>query len=49
MNEVVVPELVRRVLDQLDERDEQAPRMRTIHDETFEENARDLFLEGNFN
>ena len=43
--EIVIPELVDRILDQLDERDQQTPRMRTIDDQALEQNARDLFLQ----
>lgn len=45
MHEVVRPELVNRVLDQLDERDEKAPRMRAVHNQPLQKHPRDLFLD----
>ena len=38
------PEVVSRILDELDEGDQQTPRMRPVHDQSFEEHARDLLL-----
>lgn len=44
MHEVVRPELVNRVLDQLDERDEKAPRVRAVHNQPLQKHPRDLLL-----
>lgn len=46
VHKLVVPELVDGVLDQLDEGDQQAPRMRSIDDESLHQHTRDLLLEG---
>ena len=45
-NKVVIPKLELGIFDQLDECDEQTPRMRTVDDEALQENARDLLLNG---
>ena len=37
MHKVVVPELERRVLDELDERDEQSPRVGPVHDQPLQQ------------
>ena len=37
VDELVAPEVERGVLDELDERDEKAPRVRAIYDQTLEE------------
>lgn len=44
MYKFVRPELVRRVLDQLDKGDEEAPRMRSVDDQSFEKDPGDLLL-----
>lgn len=44
VHEIVLPELVHRILDQLDERDQQAPRMRPVDDQALQQDARDLLL-----
>lgn len=44
MHEVVRPELVNRVLDQLDERDEKTPRVRAVHNQPLQKHPRDLLL-----
>lgn len=36
MNEVMRPELIDGVLDEFNERDEQAPRVRTVNDQPFQ-------------
>lgn len=41
----MLPKLVRRVLNKFDERDEQSPRMRSIYDQSFQQNSRDLLLD----
>jgi len=41
----MTPEFVPRILDELDERNQQAPRVRAVDDETFEEHASDLLLD----
>ena len=41
-DELVLPELEGGVLDELDEGDEEAPRVRTVHDQTLQEDPRDL-------
>lgn len=46
MDKLVIPELVYRVLDEVDERDQKAPRVRTVHDEALEEDPCYLFLNG---
>ncbi len=43
--ELVLPEIVDGVLDELDERDQQTPGMRTQGHQTLEQNAGDLLLE----
>jgi hypothetical protein len=45
-DKLVLPELEARVLDELDEGDEQAPGMRPVHNEALEEDAGDLLLNG---
>jgi hypothetical protein len=45
VDEVVFPEFVGWILDQLDEGDQQSPWMWTVHNQTFEQYARDLLLE----
>ena len=42
LRELVVPELIHGVLDELDEGDEEAPRVRPVHDQTLQEHPRDL-------
>lgn len=37
VHELVVPELEHGILDELDERDEQAPRVRPVHDQPLEQ------------
>lgn len=44
MNKVVIPELVRGIFDELDECDEQTPWMRSIHNQTLEQDTRNLLL-----
>ena len=39
MNKVVFPEVVGGVLDQLDEGDEQPPGMRSVHNQTLQQNT----------
>lgn len=46
MDEVVLPELVHRVFDELDEGYEEAPRVRAVHDEPLEQHSGDLLLDG---
>ena len=41
-DELVLPELEGGVLDELDEGDEEAPRVRPVHDQTLQEHPRDL-------
>ena len=38
----MLPELEGGVLDELDEGDEEAPRVRPVHDQTLQEHPRDL-------
>ena len=45
-DELVLPELEAGVLDELDEGDEEAPRVRPVHDQPLQEDARDLLLDG---
>lgn len=45
VDEVVIPELVRRILDELDERDEQSPRMWSVDNQALEQNSRNLLLQ----
>ena len=40
----MLPEVIGRVLDELNERNEQPPRMRTIHYQPLQQNSSDLFL-----
>jgi len=44
-DEIVSPKLELRILDQLDEGDEETPRMRSVDDETLEQHPRDLLLD----
>ena len=44
VGEAQLPEVVARVLDELDEGDQQAPGMRPVHYEALQEHARDLLL-----
>lgn len=46
MDELVIPKLVRRILDQFDESYEQTPRMRPVNYQSLEQNPRYLFLDG---
>lgn len=39
MNEFVVPELVIWILDEFDEGDEQAPGMRSVHNQSFQQHS----------
>ena len=41
----MLPELEGGVLDELDEGDEETPRVRTVHDQTLQEHPRDLQLQ----
>lgn len=45
VNEIMIPKFVDWILDEFDECNQQAPWMWTIHDQTFQENTRYLFLE----
>ena len=45
-DELVLPELVVGVLDELDEGDEEAPRVGTVHDQALKQDAGDLLLDG---
>lgn len=45
VDEIVVPKLELRVFNQFNESDEQAPRMRSVHDESLQQNSRDLLLD----
>ena len=40
--ERLLPETIARVLDELDEGDQQAPRVGAVHDEALQQHARDL-------
>lgn len=42
--EALRPEVVAWILDELDERDEQAPGVRAVHNESFNEDTRNLLL-----
>jgi hypothetical protein len=44
--EVVFGEFVRWILHELDKGDQEAPRMRTVHDDSLEEHTSDLLLYG---
>ena len=44
MNEIMIPELVRRILYEFDESDQQAPWMRSVYDQTFKQYASNLLL-----
>lgn len=44
MDKIVFPELVLGILDEFDEGDEQSPWVWTIDDQSFQEDACDLFL-----
>lgn len=46
VHKLVLPKLVGRILDELDERDQQAPRMRPIHDQPLEQHSGYLLLDG---
>eukprot|EP00047_Mylnosiga_fluctuans_P016996 m.58000 g.58000 ORF g.58000 m.58000 type:complete len:508 (-) comp6866_c1_seq1:1785-3308(-) len=45
VDEAVLPEVVRAVLDELDEGDEQAPRVRAVGDQALKQHARNLLLD----
>ena len=44
MDKLVLPEVIGRVLDELNERYEQPPWMRSVHYQPLQENSGDLFL-----
>lgn len=44
VDKLVRPELVRWILDKLDEGDEKTPRMGSVHDQPLEKDSGDLFL-----
>lgn len=44
MHKIVIPKLIARILDQLNEGDEKTPRMRPIHNQTFEQDTCYLLL-----
>lgn len=44
MNEIVIPKLVTWIFDDLNECDEQTPRMRAIHNQTFKQHTCYLLL-----
>ena len=46
MNELVLPEVISGVLDELDEGNEESPRMRSVHYQPLQENSSDLLLNG---
>ena len=46
MHKLVFPEVVRRVLYQLNESDEQPPGVRSVHNESFQQHPSDLLLDG---
>lgn len=46
VDELMVPELERRILDKLDEGNEQSPRMRAVDNQPLEKHPRDLLLNG---
>ena len=45
VDKLVIPELELCVLDEFNERDEKAPRMRSVDDETLQQHAGDLLLD----
>ena len=45
VRELEAPEVVARVLDELDEGDEQAPGVRPIHDQPLQQHSRQLLLD----
>lgn len=44
VDELMGPELVDWILDELNKSDEQAPRVRSVHDQPFEQHSGDLLL-----
>lgn len=45
VSEIVSPEVIARILDQLDEGDEQAPGVRSVHNQTLQQYTGDLLLD----
>jgi len=45
VDELVVPELELRVFDKFDERDEKTPRMRSVDNQSLQQDSRDLLLD----
>ena len=46
MNKLVLPEVISGILDELDQGNEQSPRMRSVHYQPLKENSHDLLLNG---
>ena len=46
MNKLVLPKVVSWVFDELDKSDEEAPGMRTVNDQSLQQDSRDLLLYG---
>lgn len=46
LHKLVTPELERGILDELNESDEQSPRMRAVHYQSLQQDSSDLLLDG---
>ena len=46
MDKLVLPEVISGILDELNEGNEQSPRMRSVHYQPLQENSSDLLLNG---